>query len=89
MKEMKIEYVYEDSFYETDVLEGKPSLQRMVPVARLEAVDELIAEAVWAMERLGVELVKQEGPQTEEYERTLDFRHSRLVDEWRKRQKVE
>jgi hypothetical protein len=55
------------------------------PVVRLAAVDEVIAEAVWAMEWL-----EEEGPSgpmgNRGYQRTQTFLASDLVAQWRGRQ---
>jgi hypothetical protein len=79
MKEMPIEYAVGIT------LAKEPSSQWEVPVVRLHAVDEVIAEAVWAMEWL-----EEEGPSgpmgNRGYQRTQTFLASDLVAQWRKRQ---
>ena len=66
-------------------LESKESSEWHIPVVRLHEVDQVIAEAVWAMEWL-----EEEGPSgpmgNRGYQRAEAFLASDLVAQWRDRQ---
>jgi len=69
-------------------LAKEPSSQWEVPVVRLHAVDEVIAEAVWAMEQFIMELphVSVSKSVRERKYRAQAFLTSDLVAQWRERQ---
>lgn len=59
MDPMKIEWVYKSSFLNANDLaiahDTSSAISQLAPVVRLAAVDAILAEAVWAMEKLQTE----------------------------------
>ena len=81
--EMKIEWTYSHYLDETD-----GGMKSSIPVVRLAAVDEVIAEAVWAMEQFIMELphVSVSKSVRERKYRAQAFLTSEIVAQWRERQ---
>jgi len=84
---MKIEYVMAAHIHD-DVGLVEPHAVRAVPVVRLEQVDALIGEAVWAMEVVSNSIYQRmmwHAPKDPDYQRAQAFLASRDVAEWRER----
>ena len=80
MTDLNIEYCSPHTLFDTHE-EGLVE----VPVVRLEAVDQVIGEAVWAMELVRLNTASHMA----EHHRAIGFLASPLVAEWRKRQEAQ
>ena len=82
MKAFTVVYAVEPHLYEQSI----PGWELEVPVVRLAEVDKVLAEAVWAMEKL-LAAVPPHGLSDESFDRIQAFLASPLVAAWRERQK--
>ena len=80
MKEMKIEWVFECDFLDRQYASN-------APVVRLAAVDQVLAEAVWAMEYASAHAWQTEGNHGSIAAKAQAFLASNTVAQWRERQK--
>ena len=92
MTELRVEWAYDQRFVSEDDGFTIQELQESgrIPVVRLSAVDEILAEAVWAMKRLKCEaeaaLEPEELQDDLSYQRAQAFLASPAVAEWRERE---